>query len=51
MVSDNHYIENGYIYFYSISKREFNTLTLESEIQKKLNLSNRRRYSSSDPFI
>lgn len=39
------------MYFYSISKREFNTLTLESEIQKKLNLPNRRRYSSSDPFI
>ena len=49
--SDNHYIEDGYVYFYSISKKEFNTVTLESEIQKKLNLPNRRRYSNSDPFI
>ena len=49
--SDNYYIENENIFFYSIRKKEFNTVNLESEIQKKLNLPNRRRYSNDDPFI
>ena len=37
--------------FIQLVKRNLTQLLQRSEIQKKLNLPNRRRYSSSDPFI